>query len=124
MGGERASRGGGGGGGRRGGRKKVSHQKNLISHSDTHENWGRKVGGVGGSGGKWWVGGWGGNGCDLVCVRVCVIVCAHVRAKGIHFQLFHHTSQSTDLFCLFVSLHVCFFCANSMLKKPDRSFFL
>lgn len=27
------------------GRKRVSHQKNLISHSDTHENWGRKVGG-------------------------------------------------------------------------------
>lgn len=91
---------GGWGGGQE---KKVSHQKNLISHSDTHENWGRKVGG--GVGGRRRV-------MDVsksVCVCVCEGVC--VCAKGIHFQLFHHTSQSTDmLVCLFFCICVQVFC--------------
>lgn len=40
-----------------------------------------------------------------LCVRVGVRARARVCAKGSHLQLFHHTSQSTDMFCLFVSLH-------------------
>lgn len=52
-------------GGEERGQEKVSHQKNLISHSDTHENSGREA---------WAVG----NGCGCVflfsciCVSVCV----------------------------------------------------
>lgn len=62
---------------------------------------------------------------------VCVCVCA----KGIHFQLFHHTSRSTDmLVCLSLCICVqvfCFFYPHSRFvtkhththQGPDRSFF-
>lgn len=44
-------------GGEEWGQEKLSHQKNLISHSNTHENGGRED----------WV---AGNGCE--CSRMCV----------------------------------------------------
>lgn len=78
-------------GGEEWGQEKLSHQKNLISHSDTHESGGREAGAAG-------------NGCERVCV------CACVCAKGIHFQLSYHTPLSTDMLA-------CFFC----LSRDPRS---
>lgn len=75
-----------------GGRKKTQlpHQKNLISHFDTHET---REGGVGGAGG-------GG--------RLWMCVCVYVYMQtGFHLQLFQHTPLSTDILaCLFSGGHV------------------
>lgn len=62
MGGEKGREGGWKRG--QGGKKQLPHQKNLISHSDTHEN--RKGGGGGGGAADAGVG--GGGGMDA-CVR-------------------------------------------------------
>lgn len=75
-------------GGEEWGQEKLSHQKNLISHSNTHENGGRED----------WV---AGNGCE--CSRMCV--CEREGAKGFILRFFlYHTLLSADMFaCFFFS---------------------
>lgn len=67
-----------------GGKKQLPHQKNLISHSDTHEN--RKGGGGGAADA-----GVGGGRYGCVCTQT-----------GFHLQPFQHTPLSADILaCLF-----------------------
>lgn len=61
-------------GGEEWGQEKVSHQKNLISHSDTHENGGGRIG--------WWV-----MDVGVVVMHMCVFL----KGRGFIFSFFFIT---------------------------------